>query len=46
MIIIVSPTTMNSVWGPFEIGNAYEHIVEYKIGCLRHKDIITSTFPH
>lgn len=45
MIVIVSPTTMNSVWVPFEIGYAYENMVGDKLVCLRHKDIVSRTLP-
>jgi hypothetical protein len=46
MIVIVSLTTMNSVWVPFEVGYAYENMAEDKMVCLRHKDIVRSTLPH
>lgn len=46
MIVIVSPTTMNSVWVPFEVGYAYENMFKDKMVCLRHKDIVSSTLPH
>jgi hypothetical protein len=45
MLVIVSPTTMNSGWVPFEIGYAYDSITENKLVCLKHKGITRSNLP-
>lgn len=45
MIVVASPNTMNSVWVPFEIGYAYDSMVEDKMVCLIHKDITNSSLP-
>ncbi|MCO5259680.1 MAG: toll/interleukin-1 receptor domain-containing protein [Crocinitomicaceae bacterium] len=44
MLVIVSPSTYNSPWVPFEIGYAYENMEE-KMKILRHKDLPKTGLP-
>lgn len=44
MIVIVSPTTSDSPWVPFEIGYAFDRM-EDKMKILRHKEIDKNNIP-